>query len=662
MKKPFLKYLFLLILMQTFFYLSAQNQYFVDSLKSIIKSAQNDTAKVTALIQISNQYQQDNSKKAFDYGLQALTLAQKINVARSIGSAHNNLGDVYWYKNDFGSSSEHYFKALKIFEDINDKAAIADCYRNIGWIYYSQKNYTEALNYHTKSLSVNQALNRKNAIGSNYNDIGGCYGGLKKYNEAIESYRNALKIQEETGNKNGKAATYGNMSLIYDEMGKPDLAIESTEKSLKIAEEIGNKEYLSVVNSSLGEHYIKAKKYNEAAPALQKALRYAKEIGYNNLIQNAYQNFIVLYEKQNDFRNAFEYSQLASELKDSIYNESNNRQANEMTAKYESEKKELMINSLEKDKEREKKFRIYLLIFCVLIAAFAFVLFRGNIQKRKVNLALSTAYEEIELKNRDITDSINYSKRIQDASLPTKELQHKLFADSFILFKPKDIVSGDFYWFAEKNGNKIIACCDCTGHGVPGALMSMIGNNILNQIVNEKEITSPSEILNHLHKNIRKALKQDEQGETKDGMDISLVTFISETEIEYAGAQRPLWIIRKIDNEEVTIDNDLQQQLIEIKPDKISIGGLQSENERKFTEHKISLQKGDCVYLFSDGVVDQFGGSDGKKFMTKNFKQLLLTVHTKSLMEQEALLNRAIADWKGNRDQIDDILLIGIRV
>jgi len=267
----------------------------------------------------------------------------------------------------------------------------------------------------------------------------------------------------------------------------------------------------------------------------------------------------------------------------------------------------------------------------------------------------------IEEKNKDITDSINYAKTIQEAILPSIELKFKLFPDSFILFKPKDIVSGDFYWFAEKNGKKIIAACDCTGHGVPGALMSMIGNNILNQIVNEKGITSPSEILNFLHKEIRKTLNQEVQNENKDGMDIAIITFNNESEIEFAGAQRPLWTIRKIDTGKSTIDNSRSHQLTEIKGNKFAIGGLQSETERTFTNHKISLSKGDCIYIFSDGFADQFSDID-KKLMTSRFKELLISIQQKQMPDQEIFLADFIEKWRGAREQIDDILVIGLRI
>jgi serine phosphatase RsbU (regulator of sigma subunit) len=195
----------------------------------------------------------------------------------------------------------------------------------------------------------------------------------------------------------------------------------------------------------------------------------------------------------------------------------------------------------------------------------------------------------------------------------------------------------------------LIAACDCTGHGVPGALMSMIGNNILNQIVNEKGITSAGEILKHLHKEIRKALKQNEHPENKDGMDIALVVFKSENEIEFAGAQRPLWLMR----------ND---QLEEIKGNKFSIGGIQTESERVFETHNFSLGNKDSIYIFSDGIVDQFGGDQGKKFMTKNLRVLLSSIHDEPMAIQERIIEQTFDKWKGNREQVDDILVIGIKI
>jgi len=654
----FIKYFFLLLLMRGYFSLSAQNQQAIDSLQNLIKSTSNDTTKISTLLNLSSQFKNHDLKKALDYGEQALSLSLKLNYSKKTGFSHSNLGDLYLNNGDYGSASDHFLKALKIYESIKDSSGIARNFHNIGEIYYEQKKYNEALNYFNKSLVICIGSNKKKEMSANYNSIGIIYTLIGKYKEAVDCYYKVMTISKEIGNKHGEATSYGNMSMVYYYMGDLTHAIKSTEKAIVIYKETNDKENLLSAYSNLGALYIMAKKYDEGSKALQNATKYIKETNDKNLIKSIYDNYSELYEKQNNFLKAYEYAQLSSEMKDTMYEQSNSRQANELTSRFESEKKELMINNLEKDKilsqekiEGEKNFKIYLIIFCIMIVAFAIALFRGNIQKRKTNHALSFAYEEIELKNKDITDSINYSKRIQDASLSPKELKYKLFPDAFVLFKPKDIVCGDFYWYAEKNGKKLIAACDCTGHGVPGALMSMLGNNILNQLVNEKGITFPEEILNQLHHEVHKALKQEELHLNQDGMDIALLTFNSETEIEYSGAQRPLWIIK---NEDST--------LLEIKADKFSIGGNQSGIEKKFVKHTISLSKGDCIYIFSDGFADQFGGSEGKRFMSKRFKDLLLANYTRPMPEQENELFKTLKNWKGNQEQVDDILVIGIRV
>jgi len=269
-----------------------------------------------------------------------------------------------------------------------------------------------------------------------------------------------------------------------------------------------------------------------------------------------------------------------------------------------------------------------------------------QVQERTVEI--SHQKEIIEEKNKDITDSINYAKRIQDAILTSKEIKYRIFPNAFVLFKPKDIVSGDFYWFAEKDGKKLIAACDCTGHGVPGALMSMIGNNALNQLVNERGITSPGEILDELHKEVRRTLKQEEDNATKDGMDVALLTFSSPTEAEYAGAQRPLWVIKG-------------GQIEETKATKISIGGHAHEDGVKFVKHSFTFAKGDTLYIFSDGYADQFN-SEEKKLMTRKFKEILLSIQDLDMPAQEKYLSDFIENWKGKLEQTDDILVIGIRI
>jgi len=257
--------------------------------------------------------------------------------------------------------------------------------------------------------------------------------------------------------------------------------------------------------------------------------------------------------------------------------------------------------------------------------------------------------QELTIKNKEITDNINYAQRIQSAILPDIKLIYKTLEQSFILYLPKDIVSGDFYGFAERDNKVIIIAADCTGHGVSGAFMSMIGSSLLNQVINEKCITEPACILNHLNTAVIEALNQS-NNESNDGMDVSICAFdLDNQKIEYAGANRPLWIARK-------------EEMLIFSPDKYPIGGLQVARERAFTNHIIDIEKGDTIYIFSDGYADQFGGEKGKKLMTSKFKEKLLSIQNEPMREQERILREYFLEWRGANEQVDDVLVIGVRV
>ncbi|MFL5762326.1 MAG: SpoIIE family protein phosphatase [Bacteroidia bacterium] len=310
------------------------------------------------------------------------------------------------------------------------------------------------------------------------------------------------------------------------------------------------------------------------------------------------------------------------------------RTNNQLEAKL-TEVETLSARSIEQEKEKQK-----------MLATQNEML---EVQVTERTYEISEQKKLIEEKNKDITDSISYAKRIQEAILPEQNLLSNLFPDSFILFKPKDIVSGDFYWFAEIGSKKILVSADCTGHGVPGALMSMIGCNILNKLVLEQNIFQPNEILNHLHEEVRAALKQtDKTSDTRDGMDIAIICIEGRT-LQYSAAQRPLYHLR-------------EGNLEEIKGDKYPVGGIQTEEKRVFTNHILPLQKEDVIYLSSDGFADQFGGAQGKKLMTRHFKELLLRIRDQKMQEQRLQLDHAIETWKGSREQVDDILVIGVRI
>jgi len=258
--------------------------------------------------------------------------------------------------------------------------------------------------------------------------------------------------------------------------------------------------------------------------------------------------------------------------------------------------------------------------------------------------------EVVEQQHKEIKESINYAKRIQASILPPIKKVKDALADSFIYYEPKDIVSGDFYWFEKSERKSLFAVVDCTGHGVPGAFMSIIGYTQLNEIVSDQRITDPGKILKELDKRVRTALNQraDNDRNSKDGMELGVVTIHhDQNKIEFAGAMRPLFYVR---------DGELHV----VKGDKFSIGGF-SQHKKNFTTHSLSIRKGDCFYLFSDGYPDQFGGADGKKFMTKNVGEMLKKIAHLPMSEQGGIVKSTIKDWMKDEDQIDDILMTGLR-
>jgi serine phosphatase RsbU (regulator of sigma subunit) len=301
-----------------------------------------------------------------------------------------------------------------------------------------------------------------------------------------------------------------------------------------------------------------------------------------------------------------------------------------------------------------KLFRNLLITFCIFLLI-GLVILRLVRQIARADEEAKRRIEEsnqiITQKNKDILDSINYAKRIQTAILAPRAEVFTTFSDAFILYKPKDIVSGDFYYYSQVDDRGIIAAADCTGHGVPGALMSMIGNDLLNHITREQKITAPGTILDLLHKGITNVLKQDgKQGEQRDGMDIAMLSFDlnDRRKLQYAGAYRSLCIVRN-------------GEMIEYKANKFPIGNASQEREN-FTNNEIELEKGDMCYFFTDGYADQFGGEHGKKFMVKKFHKLLIEYSSLDVYDQERYLDSAIEAWRGDHEQVDDILVIGIRI
>jgi serine phosphatase RsbU (regulator of sigma subunit) len=397
------------------------------------------------------------------------------------------------------------------------------------------------------------------------------------------------------------------------------------------------------------------------------ALGIAKEIRVKPEMRDNYLALSVCDSLSGDFRSAYEYHKMYSQIKDSILNEENQKHINEMQARYESEKKDRELT--EKDAEIQKQQseakqkateRNGFIAGFVLVLALAFFIFSGYRQKQRANRLLeekNVLIEDqkklVETKNKNITDSINYAQRIQNSILPPDWLVKKLLPDSFVFYRAKDIVSGDFYWVEEKGEKVLFAAVDCTGHGVPGAMMSVLGFNLLTQAVNEKNITKPSDILQHLDWGVNQMLRQStEQNTVKDGMDLALCAVdFSKRELQYAGAYNGMWVIKNKTGE-----------ILEVKADKSPIGVNVGGVVDHYTNHVLQLEKGDTVYIFSDGYADQFGGPYGKKFKYRPMKELLARLQHQSMDEQGNIVEKTFDTWMGNLEQVDDVLVIGIRV
>lgn len=647
----------------------------IDSILNVLKTESDDTLRIKNLNSLTRYYiDVGDYNLALQYAHDAKEKGEKYGFKRGVVAAFNNLATIYSIRGDYALSLSSNIKALKISEEIHFEKGVANAYNGIGTMYLNQKRYELALVNFQKALEIRQRIKDIKGIAACYNNIGVCYKNLSLMDEALNSYLKCLHTLEEDAKRTGEkyyqgiSSSYNNIGLIYLQKEKYTEALDNLEKALKIRTEAGDKLTTASTSNNIAKVYIMQGKFNEALMYLERALSLNGPIQAKASMQESYAFMAELYGKKGDFQRAFEFHKLYTDLKDSLLNEQSSKQITEMNAKYDSEKKDKEL--LKKDTEisrqqsetekRNFQRNVFIVGFCLVLFLAVFI-FRSYRQKRTANIELKDKSELIEKqkslveeKNKKITDSINYAKRIQHAIIPSKESIHAFFSDSFILFKPKDIVSGDFYWCteiaSEKGHDILLACVDCTGHGVPGALMSMMGYNLLEQVVKEHHVYQPSLVLDALDRLVLKSLYQkEEQGVLKNAMDISLCRIdFKNMVLEYAGAHTPLFIIKN-------------GVLTELKGDRRTVGSS-GKLGTIFTHHTIKIQKGDCVYMFSDGFVDQKGGNEPTKFFLKPFKELLLSVHLESMNAQMTMLEDVFVKWKKGYEQTDDVLIIGIRI
>lgn len=651
------KLIFLLVLTFIFKFDFAQNQRKIDSLKVRLRTETVDSNLQSIYTQLGWMLKNTYTDSALNYEKKALALAKKLNSEKRIAVSANHLGVIYWIKGEYPKAIENTFDALEIYQKQNKAKEVSDEYTNLSLIYSMTKNFTKATNYAMKSIKLREELGDSSLIGSAYQNLGVVYFHAGFKDKATENFIKCAAYQENSSNKADLAATYHNIGALFQEQNKFELARGYYLKSLKINKELNDKLGQTNDYTNMAELYEATKDFTKAKIYLDSALIVTNELKSKQATAALYMQYSDWHEQQGQFEKSLSFFKLATAIKDSLADIERNKQAEEAQAKFETNEKDKEILLLNKDKdlqnialEKQTTQRNAFIIGFVLVLALVIFVYRGYRSKKRDNVIIESQKALVEEKNKDITDSINYAKRIQEAILPGMELKNYLFPSSFVLFQPRDIVSGDFYWFAEKKGKKIIAAVDCTGHGVPGAFMSMIGNAFLNEIVNGKDIVKPSKILDTLRERIIMSLKQKGiEGQNKDGMDIGLLCFDeTNSTVEFAGANNPLWIIRN-------------GELREIKGNKQPVGFYEGMLSL-FDQHTIKLEKGDTLFLLTDGYADQFGGEKGKKFKYKQLQSFLVEHRNETMPNLEEKLRTKFQEWKGDLEQVDDVLIIGIRV
>jgi len=577
-------------------------------------------------------------------------------------------GRAHYDNGDYKTAMDNYIESQRLFEKNKwQTAEYGHLLHFIGSVFKRQNFREKALNYYEKELALARQIKSKTLEAEALYLAAAMYGELGNLDKELDYELKSLKLYREEGRESSVALILANISNNYAARGDYKKAITNCEEALEIYVKIGETEKESFVYRSLGDYYSRLGEHKKALAYLQKAMDITNKVETKQLLYRAEitESMAFAFSRAGDYKSAFNAILEHRVLNDSLANKSNAEYLSTLDKQYQTEKKEKEIALLNADKKiqaeeilRQDNQRKNLILVIILVAIAAGVSIFAFINKRKTSKLLSKQVGEINYqnaiikeRNKDITDSIQYAKRLQEAVFPEANKLNEYFAESFVLFRPKDIVSGDFYWFEEVDNKTIIVVGDCTGHGVPGAFMSILGHNLLNQIILEDKISSPGKILNLLDKRVTNALnKRESKEEYNDGMDmvICVVDKIN-NKLEYAGANRPLVIRRGA-------------ELLELKPNKHAIGGIQDSTCKLFSQQEIAIQTNDVLYMFSDGYYDQFGGPRGKKFKYKQLTSSILSMASESLEEQKNILSSTLETWRGNLEQVDDVCVIGVKI
>lgn len=599
-----------------------------------------------------------------------LSIAKDLNDSALQSIAYLNLGNAYSYMGNHTPATEYYFKGLAIEEKLRSKPLLQWYFNNLGVVFTTQKNYPKGLEYFLKSKRISERTENKKSLDMLYNNIGWVYMLLDKRDSSLFFLNQSLDIAKNSKDKYVLTLCLHNLAELYIKLKQYEKAYQYAFDSYEISRKYGYRDQMVQNLQTLGTVRLDQKRYNEAENYLLQGVTLSREIGAKTLTIGVSAVLARLYEAKNNYEKAYDYYVLYSHTNDTVLNQYNSKRITEMNTKYTTEQKEEEIELLKRNKkiqqlelsknedsiQHQRTISISIFTGFILLMIAAILLLNQYNLNKKINEQLQKAYliigeknALIEKSNAIITDSIAYAKNLQEAILPKPEDLTKLISeDFFIIHKPSHIVSGDFFWCSSQENKTIIVVADCTGHGVPGAFMSMIGNALLNELINERKLITPQLIAEELDKRIIDVLHQYENSQKYDGMDISICCIDKvNNEITFTGARHSMYVFNG--------------NLKKIKGDPYSIGGAQHQQSKLFTSQSFRYEKGLRLYFMTDGYCDQSGGESNKRFTSGQFENLLTQIQRIDMHDQKGVLEKAFDEWKGNMKQRDDVLVIGLK-
>jgi len=604
--------------------------------------------------------------KKLAYAEEGLELARSLDSIRREGVFLWTIGESYVYLGDSPKGLDYLLQSQALFANYPEyESDYAACLRSIGTLYLRQKNYPLAKRYLSEALELDIRGKYPLQTGGSYLNLGEVFRLSSSLDSANLLFNEALFLFDSLNQPLYSAYAYGNIGLVKAQQGRLKIGQEYVDEAVQILQGFGDAYGISSFKTLLGEIYFQQSLYEESEIVLLESLAIAKASSLTEQIRDANRLLAEVYAQDGKFEEAYYHQSQYTLYNDSLTNAENTRQQAELRADY-TIRQERLQNQLELDQvEAQSRFRGTLAwvmgIGFSSIGILAIFLIVVNRRKQQANQLLEEQKERIEQKseiieskNKEITASMAYASRIQEAMLPVQKRLHSVFPEHFILLKPKDIVSGDFYWMQEIGEEVLFAVADCTGHGVPGALMSMLGMSILDELTVGLGIVDPGELLARLHEEIVRQLRQ-ETSDNRDGMDISIICYHPGNKtLRFAGAKQPLVYVQ--------LNEQGKPWLTQIRGDRIFVGGDLNVVKPHFQVHSLTVDQPTWVYLFTDGYQDQFGGPQNKKFRPSAFRELLVQAFTEKADQQKALLDQTFDSWKGKEEQLDDILVVGTQL